>query len=54
MVSLFCPGIVVKYAIEVANIIFRKVKKKIKVIDMHTNKPIDWKAVIEYSCAVTP
>lgn len=45
--TIICSGIVVKYAIEAAIIIYQKIGKRIKVVDMHTIKPIDRKAIIE-------
>lgn len=45
--AIICSGVVVKYAIEAANMIFQKNGKKIKVVDMHTIKPIDRKAIID-------
>lgn len=45
--AIICSGIVVKYALEAANMIFQKNGKKIKVVDMHTIKPIDRKAIID-------
>ena len=45
--TIICSGIVVKYAIEAAMIIYQKIGKRIKVVDMHTIKPIDRKAIIE-------
>lgn len=45
--TIICSGIVVKYAIEAAMIIYQKIGKRINVVDMHTIKPIDRKAIIE-------
>lgn len=45
--AFIVSGVTVSYAINAANRIERKNGKKIKVIDMHTIKPIDRKAVIE-------
>lgn len=45
--AFVCSGVVVQYALCAANVIEEKTGKKIRVIDMHTIKPIDRKAVIE-------
>lgn len=45
--AFICSGIAVKYAIEAANIIFKKTGMKIRVVDMHTIKPIDRQAVVD-------
>lgn len=45
--TIICSGIVVKYAIEAVTIIYQKIGKKIKVVDMHTIKPIDKNVIIE-------
>jgi len=45
--AYIASGITVKYALEAALRIKKKIGKDIRVIDMHTIKPIDRKAVIE-------
>lgn len=45
--AIICSGVVVKYAIQAAMMIFKKISRKIKVVDMHTIKPIDRKAIID-------
>ncbi|WP_461811339.1 transketolase family protein [Faecalimonas sp.] len=45
--TIICSGIVVKYAIEASKTIYQKTGKRIKVVDMHTIKPIDRNIVIE-------
>lgn len=45
--AFICCGITVKYALEAAVRIYKKTGKKIRVIDMHTLKPLDRQAVIE-------
>ena len=45
--AYICSGITVKYALEAALHIKKEMGKDIRVIDMHTIKPIDRKAVIE-------
>lgn len=49
--AFICSGIVVHFAIEAAERIKEKTGKSIRVVDMHTIKPIDRKAVI--SAALT-
>jgi len=44
--AFICSGITVKYAIKAAMSIFEKTGKKIQVIDMHSIKPIDRKAIM--------
>lgn len=43
--AFVCSGITVKYAIEAAKQILKKTGKAIRVVDMHTIKPIDREAV---------
>lgn len=45
--AIICSGVVVQYALETANNIFEKTGKNIRVIDMHTIKPVDREAIIE-------
>lgn len=45
--AIICSGVVVQYALEAANNIFEKTGKNIRVIDMHTIKPVDREAIIE-------
>lgn len=45
--TFICAGVTVKYAVKAAENIARNHGKKIRVVDMHTIKPIDRKAVIE-------
>lgn len=42
-----CSGIVVKYALEAAEKISKDINKEIRVLDMHTIKPIDRDAIID-------
>lgn len=44
--AIICSGIVVKYAIEAADRINEKFGRKIRVVDIHTIKPIDRDAVV--------
>lgn len=44
--AFICSGVVVKYAIEAAECIFRDSGRKIRVVDMHTIKPLDRDAVL--------
>lgn len=44
--AFLCAGVTVKYALEAAIHIEQASKKKIRVVDMHTIKPIDRKAVL--------
>ena len=44
--AFICSGIVVQFALEAAKIIKEELGKDIRVVDMHTIKPIDEKAVI--------
>ena len=43
--AIICSGVVVQYALEASNMVFKATHKKIRVVDMHTIKPIDRKAV---------
>lgn len=45
--AYICSGITVKYALEAAIKIEKKLGKHIRVVDMHTIKPIDKKAIID-------
>ena len=45
--TFICAGVTVKYAVKAAQNIAQNQGKKIRVIDMHTIKPIDRKAVVE-------
>ena len=45
--AFICSGVVVKYAIKAAQIIRKKRGKKIRVVDMHTIKPIDSDSVVK-------
>ena len=45
--AIICSGVVVQYALEAANNIFEKTGKDIRVIDMHTIKPVDREAIIK-------
>lgn len=45
--AYICSGITVKYALEAAIQIEEKLRKHIRVIDMHTIKPIDRESIIE-------
>lgn len=45
--AIICSGVVVQYALEAANNIFEKTGKDIRVIDMHTIKPVDRKSIKE-------
>ncbi|MBR6133653.1 MAG: transketolase family protein [Bacilli bacterium] len=47
--AIICSGVTVQYAIEASKILKEKTGKKFRVIDMHTIKPIDEKAIIEAS-----
>lgn len=44
--TFICCGITVKYALSASDSIFRKTRKRVRVIDMHTIKPIDVDAVM--------
>jgi len=44
--AFICSGIVVQFALEAANIIKEETGKDIRVVDMHTIKPIDEQAVV--------
>ena len=44
--AFICSGIVVQFALEAAKIIRQELGKNIRVVDMHTIKPIDTDAVI--------
>lgn len=43
--AFICAGVTVKYAVQAAKNIFQKHGKKIRVVDMHTIKPIDRQAI---------
>ncbi len=43
--AIICSGVVVQYAIQAAEEIFAETGKSVRVIDMHTIKPIDKNAV---------
>ena len=45
--TFICSGITVKYALEAAIRIKKKYGKEIRVVDMHTIKPIDQEAIID-------
>lgn len=45
--TFICSGVTVKYAIEASSRILKECGKKIRVIDMHTIKPIDRDAVLK-------
>lgn len=45
--AFICSGITVKYAIEAAKKIQQDFNKRIRVVDMHTIKPLDRKAVVD-------
>ena len=45
--AMICSGVVVQYAIDAAKTIALTTGKSMKVIDMHTIKPIDRQAVVE-------
>lgn len=44
--TFICSGVLVKYAIIAANEIFKETGKQIRVVDMHTIKPIDVDVVV--------
>jgi len=44
--TFICSGVVVQFAVEASKILERELNKKIRVVDMHTIKPIDEDAVI--------
>ena len=44
--AFICSGIVVQFALEAAKIIKKELGKNIRVVDMHTIKPIDEEAVL--------
>lgn len=44
--AIICSGVVLQFAIEAAKIIKKELNKEIRVVDMHTIKPLDEKAVI--------
>lgn len=44
--SFICTGVVVKYAIEASEMIQKRYGKNIRVVDMHTIKPMDVDAVL--------
>lgn len=45
--AIICSGVVVQYALETAERIFEKTGENIRVVDMHTIKPIDRNAIID-------
>lgn len=45
--AIICSGVVVQYALEAVDRIFEKTGKKIRVVDMHTIKPVDRNAIID-------
>ncbi len=45
--AFICAGVTVKYAVKAVENIARKHGRSIRVIDMHTIKPIDRKAIVE-------
>ncbi len=45
--TIICSGVVVQYAIEAAEEILSETGKKIRVVDMHTIKPIDKQAICD-------
>lgn len=45
--AFICSGVVVQYAVAAARIICEKCGKRIRVVDMHTMKPLDREAVVE-------
>lgn len=45
--AFICGGVVVQYALQAASIIEERTGEKIRVVDMHTIKPIDRIAVVE-------
>ena len=45
--AFICAGITVKYAVEAADIIKAQTGKSVRVVDMHTIKPLDRMAVID-------
>jgi transketolase len=47
--AFICSGVVVQYAIEASKILENMTGKQIRVVDMHTIKPIDKEAIIEAS-----
>ncbi len=44
--AIICSGVVVKYALEAANALKADYGKDIRVVDMHTIKPVDREAVV--------
>ncbi len=44
--AIICSGVVLQFALEAAKIIKRDLNKNIRIIDMHTIKPLDEEAVI--------
>lgn len=44
--AIICSGVVVKYAVEAAELLEKHHGKKIRVVDMHTIKPLDEEAVL--------
>jgi transketolase len=47
--AIICSGVVVQYAIEAAEEIYEEIRKRIRVVDMHTIKPVDKEAIREAS-----
>ncbi len=45
--AFICSGIIVKYALQAARNIAAKTGQQIRVVDMHTMKPIDREAVVD-------
>ena len=45
--SYICSGITVKFALEAAEMIYNETGKHIRVVDMHTIKPLDRNAIID-------
>lgn len=45
--TFICAGVTVQYALDAAEIIEEKIGKHIRVVDMHTIKPIDKEAVLD-------
>ena len=44
---IICSGVVVQYALDAAEKIYAKTGKNIRVVDMHTIKPVDRNAIID-------
>lgn len=49
--AIICSGVIVQYAVEAVKQIYNETGKKIRVVDMHTIKPVDKKAI--YQAAAT-